>query len=388
MERKSSNGSLDGSFVDQLPTTANLGLSTKESIGDDRETEVVKTVSVDRPKEADESRATDESPVTVEAPAANEALVVDEAPADDEDQSDHNVPPEDPSQIVETPQDEEIKSGGTAQVEKPTEAPGIVVSEAPAVISSESMSRAEEPESDNTEQGTSESDYPSQGVTKRQGSLDSVTNNGASKIVQKVQYAKEVESSRTQTVSRRTLPIPVDKHDLIENFDQVSTEEGSSSETEDEQKLRERSLGHRPGLSETPSTHVLPSTDHSTDRPEPRPRTPKPRGRDESSFVSMNQGWITVPRPMTIFSGEDTKETRYFGELYVRYLPVFKYNLLAITDMKTSTGVSLPSNLLRGRLQAKRALDESSTRPERPHGIRNWGIGCLYFYDRRNRREA
>lgn len=34
-------------------------------------------------------------------------------------------------------------------------------------------------------------------------------------------------------------------------------------------------------------------------------------------FLDINRGWIPVPRPMTVFSGENTQETIYFGELYV-----------------------------------------------------------------------
>lgn len=253
---------------------------------------------------------------------------VGDAPTIIEDQSEHEAPVDNPNQSAETPQDEAIKSRGAAHVKKPAGVPDIVVSEAPAEASSESVSRSEQSESEDTEQVTSESNSLSQGVTEKQGVLESVTNNGASKIVQKSLHTKGVEPSMTQKGSQTTRTIPVDNHDLLENLDQVTIEDDSNGETEDDKKRRGRSLGRRPGLSQTPSTHVLPSRDHSADRPEPRPRTPRPRGRDESSFVNMNQGWITVPRPMTIFSGEDTKETRYFGELYVRYLPVCKYNVL------------------------------------------------------------
>jgi hypothetical protein len=309
-QRKSFNAISGEYSVDQLPTTTNLGPSTKESLGDGRETQVVSALSVDRLKRTDQTQAADEAPTIVE------------------DQSEHEAPVDNPIQGAETLQDEAIKGRSAAHVEKPAGVPDIVVSQAPAAASSESMSRAEQSESEDTEQVTSKSNSPSQGVTEKQGGPESVTNNGASKTVQKPRHTKGVEPSMTRKDFRTTRTIPVDNHDLIENFDQVTSEEDSSGETEDDKKRRGRSLGRRPGLSQTPSTHVLPSRDHSADRPEPRPRTPKPRGRDESSFVNMNQGWITVPRPMTIFSGEDTKETRYFGELYVRYLPVCKCNIL------------------------------------------------------------
>ncbi|KAI8677873.1 hypothetical protein NCS55_00505600 [Fusarium keratoplasticum] len=314
------NSEMGESLVDQLPTTTDLRASTKESLGDGRETQVVKTLSVDRLKETDQTRATDEAPAAVE------------------DRSDHEVLSEDPSQIVKTPHDEAINGRGAAYVDKPAVVPDIVVSEAPAVASSESMSRSEQSESENTEQVTSESNSLIQGVTEKQGVLESVTNNGASRTVQKSLHTKGAAPSMWQKGSRTTRTIPIDKHDLMENLDQVTIEDDSSGETEDDKKRRGRSLGRRPGLSQTPSTHVLPSRDHSADRPEPRPRTPRSRGRDESSFVNMNQGWITVPRPMTIFSGEDTKETRYFGELY-KHKVTDVYMLVRVYQIQKEPGI-------------------------------------------------
>lgn len=42
---------------------------------------------------------------------------------------------------------------------------------------------------------------------------------------------------------------------------------------------------------------------------------------DESAYVGIGSGIVNTPRPMTIFYGEDTNETRFFGELYVRIHP-------------------------------------------------------------------
>lgn len=289
--------------------TTDFGPSTKDSLGDGGKTQAVNAVSVDHPKETDETRVVDETPVTVEDQPKGEGTV------------------ETPNQSAETGQEEEVKRRGVVHVETPAGVPDILVSEAPAAASSESISHSKQSESEDTEQLTAKSNSLSHEVTEDQESLESGTNNGASKTVQKPRQTKRAESSKTRKGSQTTRTIPVDNNDSKESLDQVTTEEDSSGETEDDKRRRGRSLGGRPGLPQTRSTNVLPSRDRSADKPEPRPRTPKPQGHDESSFINMNQGWITVPRPMTIFSGEDTKETRYFGELYVRYLPLYEHSI-------------------------------------------------------------
>ncbi|RYO98467.1 hypothetical protein DL763_002203 [Monosporascus cannonballus] len=76
-------------------------------------------------------------------------------------------------------------------------------------------------------------------------------------------------------------------------------------------------------LSEGPSTNYVEKGDRGKFYSPPRSTQSRTRSYEES-FMSMDKGWITVPHSMTIFYGDDTKDTRYFGELYVsRYLETF-----------------------------------------------------------------
>jgi len=77
-------------------------------------------------------------------------------------------------------------------------------------------------------------------------------------------------------------------------------------------------------ISESPSTDASTQA-ASTSYIEPRDlsepfippqRAPSRTGRGQG-FMNMDRGWMTVPPSRTIFYGDHSDETRYFGELYV-----------------------------------------------------------------------
>lgn len=65
--------------------------------------------------------------------------------------------------------------------------------------------------------------------------------------------------------------------------------------------------------SRSPSPVILPSGDRHSD--------PSPQRLDSSDSVNMRGGWMSFHEPTTLFMGEDTKDTEYFGELYVSEWP-------------------------------------------------------------------
>ncbi|KAH7471288.1 hypothetical protein FOMA001_g13317 [Fusarium oxysporum f. sp. matthiolae] len=80
-----------------------------------------------------------------------------------------------------------------------------------------------------------------------------------------------------------------------------------------------RQKGRSP--SATPSTHYFEKADREASYSPPRSTHSQKQGQ---SFMNMGGGWMTVPPPMTIFYGDDTEDTKYFGELCVsRYLESF-----------------------------------------------------------------
>ncbi|KAF9769178.1 hypothetical protein IL306_013423, partial [Fusarium sp. DS 682] len=74
-----------------------------------------------------------------------------------------------------------------------------------------------------------------------------------------------------------------------------------------------RQKGRSP--SATPSTHYLEKGDHEVSYLPPRSTHSQ---KQEQSFMNMDRGWMTVPPPMTIFYGDDTEDTKYFGELCLK----------------------------------------------------------------------
>lgn len=186
--------------------------------------------------------------------------------------------------------------------------PDIVVSEAQSELRADSPSSATRSESE-TEETDAHRTVPSHDTATREliAQGDDTTNEAQGKSIEIPEHPASFGL----------------RQNLVSLFD-YSYESESSDDTEDTEtdlEPRGRSLPLQYSLpnSQAPSTHILPSRDHSADRPRSRSKAPRSRSRGDSDFVNLNKGWITVPRPMTIFSGEDTKETRYFGELYVRH---------------------------------------------------------------------
>ncbi|GAW15237.1 hypothetical protein ANO14919_046460 [Xylariales sp. No.14919] len=109
--------------------------------------------------------------------------------------------------------------------------------------------------------------------------------------------------------------------------DHEAENESVESEVQHESSHRGRAFGPSPqtnrSTSRTPSTHYIESGDHvKGSSPGPSPSS-RPQGNEEK-FMNIERGWMTIPPPMTIFYGNDTQDTRYFGELYVsRYLETF-----------------------------------------------------------------
>ncbi|RWA11758.1 hypothetical protein EKO27_g3340 [Xylaria grammica] len=109
--------------------------------------------------------------------------------------------------------------------------------------------------------------------------------------------------------------------------DHEAENESVESEAQHESSHRGRTFSPSPqtnrSTSRTPSTHYIESGDHVkgfSPGLSPSSRTQS----NEEKFMNIERGWMTIPPPMTIFYGNDTQDTRYFGELYVsRYLETF-----------------------------------------------------------------
>ncbi|KAI0442868.1 neutral zinc metallopeptidase [Xylaria telfairii] len=96
----------------------------------------------------------------------------------------------------------------------------------------------------------------------------------------------------------------------------------TTMKAEEESIHRGRTLSRHDQASRSPSVSLsaqyIEAEDHG--RSSSSVRSTTARTSYAHSFINMDKGWITVPPSRTIFSNDDTEDTRYFGELYVNGL--------------------------------------------------------------------